>query len=469
MTKRAVAILSRRARLLLWRVGSAAAAAALLLLATAQVVAAAVTSAPPARGDHRQLAFPGAEGYGKYTQGGRGGRIIAVTTLADSGPGSLRACIDATGPRVCIFHVGGVIRFTTTRPIISHPYITIAGQTAPGGGILLTHNGGDGLTPLVIKNTHDVIVRYVRIRPDKRAKSREANDAITVENASNVVLDHVSGSWALDENMNTWGPTDHVTISWSIFAEGIPRHDKCALLANKGPESIHISFIKNICAHNGDRNPDINYSPTSCVEVINNVLYNANSEFTEVWATFGGTPANVIGNYYKAGPDTTSHAYGILRQTIGAHGVARIYAKGNYFGRKVHPLLPGTSAVLQSKPVCPLQTSVLSAQKAYAEVTAHAGALPRDAFDQKIVWDVLNRKGKIVHKAGPLPPIAHGTAPKDSDGDGMPDDWEKAHGSNPNVYDPWADADGNGWSNLDDYLNDLSNRLVASSSSGTKL
>ena len=124
------------------------------------------------------LAFPGAEGHGMYTVGGHGGKIIAVTTLDDAGPGSLRACIEATGPRVCIFRVGGVIRFETTRPIIHNPFLTIAGQTAPGGGILLTHAGGTGaLTPLVVKNTHDVIVRHLHVRPDRRGESRTATRA----------------------------------------------------------------------------------------------------------------------------------------------------------------------------------------------------------------------------------------------------------------------------------------------------
>ena len=132
------------------------------------LLAALVGSFPPAAAQPKSIAlmdaFPGAEGYGRHSIGGRGGRIIPVTTLADSGRGSLRACIDARGPRVCIFRVGGVIRYTTKRPMITNPYITIAGQTAPGGGILLTHNGGpDGFTPLVAKNTHDVIIRYIQI------------------------------------------------------------------------------------------------------------------------------------------------------------------------------------------------------------------------------------------------------------------------------------------------------------------
>src|SRR3546814_29938 len=130
------------------------------------------------------------------------------------------------------------------------------------GGILLTHAGGaNGFTPLVVKRTHDVVVRHIRVRTDRNGEERGGNDAFTIEDSSNVILDHVSGSWALDENVNGQGQNDLITVSWSIFAEGIPRHDKCALLASdpRGPQRF--SFVKNLCAHNGDRNPDANFPP----------------------------------------------------------------------------------------------------------------------------------------------------------------------------------------------------------------
>src|SRR3546814_8729972 len=130
------------------------------------------------------------------------------------------------------------------------------------GGILLTHAGGaNGFTPLVVKRTHDVVVRHIRVRTDRNGEERGGNDAFTIEDSSNVILDHVSGSWALDENVNGQGQNDLITVSWSIFAEGIPRHDKCALLASdpRGPQRFR--FVKNLCAHNGDRNPDANFPP----------------------------------------------------------------------------------------------------------------------------------------------------------------------------------------------------------------
>ncbi|HEX7743008.1 MAG TPA: hypothetical protein VF442_11350, partial [Sphingobium sp.] len=217
-------------------------------------------------------AFPGAEGFGRRARGGRGGAIIQVTTLQDHGPGSLRACIEASGPRTCVFRVGGVIRFTTRRPIIRNPYITIAGQTAPGGGILITHGGGaDGFTPIIAKDTHDVIIRHIRVRTDLNGEVRGSNGSFLFENSRNIIFDHVSGAWALDQIMSGYGENDNITVSNSIFTEGIPRHDKCALLGSNPRKPQKISFIRNLCAHNGDRNPDVNFMPLSCIELLNNV------------------------------------------------------------------------------------------------------------------------------------------------------------------------------------------------------
>jgi len=411
------------------------------------------------------LAFKGAEGYGRFAAGGRYGKVIAVTTLADGGPGSLRACIEASGPRVCIFRVAGVIRFTTLRPIIFHPYLTIAGQTAPGGGIVITHNGGpDAFTPLVVKDTHDIIIRDIRVRPDKTGKVREANSAYVIQRSSNVIFDHVSGSWARDENMGLTGQNDSITISWSIFAEGIPRHDKCALLGDDPTGPQHVSFIKNICAHNGDRNPDINFEPSSCVEIINNILYDAQSEYAEIWEEYGGTPVSIVGNYFKAGPSTKKGAPAILRH-IGfvkngyVSGQAAIYLSDNYFDRKLQAQSAGVSDVLVNGPICPLQAVAMPVDQAFEQVLAGAGAFPRDSFDAQIVQDVKDRTGHIIHEPGALPEMAPGTPYVDSDGDGMSDDWERANGTNPNVFDAWGDH-GDGRTNLEAFLDYAHEQLM---------
>jgi hypothetical protein len=408
--------------------------------------------APIARQD--RPAFPGAEGHGRFARGGRDGRIIPVTTLADEGSGSLRACIEAAGPRVCVFRVAGVIRYIRERPIIVHPNLTIAGETAPGDGILITHSGGESaFTPLVVKNTHDVVVRHIRVRTDLPGEQRGANSAFIIENSRNVILDHVSASWALDENVGGYGSNDTITISASIFAEGVPRHDKCALLASdpKGPQRL--SFIRNLCAHNGDRNPDVNFPPGSCVEVINNVLYNASSQFTEVWESYGGTPANIVGNYYRQGPSTAGRAYAIDRPLIGSSGRAHIYQTGNVIDGDRVIFAPVAAQAFVDAPVCPLESTVLDARAAYAQVLDGAGAFPRDPVDARIVDEVRSRTGKIGRDNRVLPALRDGDPYGDADGDGMSDAWELRHGLDPRRNDAWGDVNGNGWANLEEFLN----------------
>lgn len=408
---------------------------------------------PPPQAVAGPLAFAGAVGHGAASKGGRGGKVIIVDTLADGGRGSLRACILAEGPRVCVFRVAGVIRFTSGPPIIANPYITIAGQTAPGGGITLAHGGGArGLTPLLIKNTHDVVVRDIRIRPDIMGLSRAGQDAITIESSHDVIIDHVSASWALDENINTYADVDRITISWSIFAEGIPKHDKCALFGNPVNKPQRLSFIGNLCAHNGDRNPDVNLRPGSCVEIANNVFYDAESQFTEIWETFGGTPVAIVGNVYRKGPSTADHAIGIDLVKIGSTGSARIYRYDNTFEGKFRHVAPLVSAVDQNAPDCPLTIRPVSADEAYRAVLDQAGAFPRDAVDQRLVVEVENRTGHIVKQPGVIPPVAQGQSYPDADEDGMDDRWERLHGTNPGKFDAWQDANGDGVSNLNEFL-----------------
>jgi pectate lyase len=409
-----------------------------------------------------KLAFPGAVGFGAGTIGGRGGRIILVTTLADSGPGSFRACVVADGPRTCIFKVSGVIRFTTAPPVIKTAFLTIAGETAPGGGITLAHAGGpQGFTPLLIKNTNNVIVRDIRSRPNLRGDFPGGNDAITIENSQNIIVDHVSGSWALDENINGHRQNDNVTISASIFAEGITPHDKCGLLGSDPTGPQKFSFIGNLCAHHGDRNPDLNFSPHSCVEILNNVFYNAGGQFTEIWESYGGTWANIAGNTYRGGPDTSGSAIAIDRQQIGSTGAAKVWLSDNVFDGQFVPLAPSLSQIISSQPVCPLSTALQPAGVAFATVLQTAGAFPRDSFDLRIVDEVQTRRGHIVSTAGPMPSLATGPAYPDRDSDGMSDSWEIANRTNPGVADSWGDANGDGLANLEAFLDFAHRRKMA--------
>lgn len=430
------------------RSGLATLGAALLLGvgATAACTAQLPVAAPP------NNAFPGAQGFGRTSIGGRGGKIVPVTTLADAGPGSLRACIDAVGPRVCVFRVGGVIRFTTKRPIIRNPFLTIAGQTAPGGGILLTHAGGDlALTPLVIENAHDIIIRHLRIRTDRRGTIRGSNSAITIVNSRRVMIDHVSTSWSLDENVGGFRQNDEITIANSILAEGVPRHDKCALLSDDPTGPQRLSFVRNLCAHNGDRNPDINVRPGSCIEVLNNILYDGVVEFTEIWESRGGSSASVVGNYYRAGPSTSPAAHALVHQTVGSQVRARLFESGNVFDGVARGS-PTLATILVAAPPCPLTFAPLEAHDAYARVLAGSGAFPLDAVDRRLVGEVAARTGAIVTGPGQLPPIANGTPYPDQDRDGMDDNWERANRADPTRFDAWTRVTGSQWTNLDRFL-----------------
>jgi pectate lyase len=432
---------------------------AVLLLALAGCSGAGSESrAQPVQGDP---AFPGAVGYGAAAKGGRGGRIIAVDTLADSGPGSLRACIDASGPRTCIFRVSGLIRFTSRPPMIANPYLTIAGQTAPGGGIVIAHAGGEeGRTPILIKNTHDIVIRHIRVRNDREGTHRGSEDSFTIENSRQVIIDHVSASWARDELINGYGDNDWITISNSIFAEGIPRHDKCALLASDPKEPQHLSFIANICAHNGDRNPDLNFPPKSCAEVINNILYNGQSEFAEIWESFGGVPVSLIGNSFIAGRNTRPETVGVARNVMGSKGLAKVYLADNRFDGDFVHVSPLLAEAQVDHPPCPPTIAPEKAGDAYKAVLNDAGAFPRDPFDRRIVKQVRERKGHIVKQPGVIDEPAPGMAYPDADGDGMDDQWEAQHGADPRKADSWGDADGDGVANLDQFLDQRARDLT---------
>lgn len=406
-------------------------------------------------------AFPAAIGYGATALGGRGGKIVQVTTLEDRVEGSLRSCLEADGRRTCVFRVAGVFRFSGKPPIVRNPFLTIAGQTAPGGGVTIAHDGSaEARTPLIFKNTHDIVVRQLRVRNDRIGGERGSEDSITIENSSRIVIDHVSASWARDELINGYGDNDLVTISNSMFSYGIPKHDKCALLGSDPRNSQKFSFIGNVCAHSGDRNPDINFRPASCVEILNNIFFNAQSEFAEIWESYGGTPVSLAGNIFKAGPNSSAHSVGVIRQTVGSTGMSSIYLDDNRFLGEFNHVDASIEAARQPRPICPLTIKPMPASNAFDDVLAKAGAWPRDAIDLHVVGDVRNGTGKIVSAPGAIPPIAPGTPYPDSDADGMDDAWESSHGAKVGIFDPWADSDEDGVPNLDAFLDHLDRKLL---------
>jgi len=219
--------------------------------------------------------FPGAEGFGTRTPAGRGGSILKVTTLADGGPGSLRDALEQPEPRIVVFRIGGTIELKDPL-FINHPFITVAGQTAPGGGICLK-NAGLNIT------THDVLVQHLRIRPGIEGDvTPEDNDAVAilgwhgqVDGASHVVLDHISASWGEDETISVWYGAHDITISNCIISEALnkARHQKrthsAGLLIGDG--SYHVSVHHCLLAHNDFRNPLISSGGTH--DIVNNVIY----------------------------------------------------------------------------------------------------------------------------------------------------------------------------------------------------
>ena len=373
-------------------------------------------------------------------------------------PGSLRAAIEAEGPRTIVFRVAGTIELKAPL-VVTNPYVTIAGQTAPGGGVCLKNFG------LTVSNTHDVIIQHLRVRPGDAA--RRALDALSVGRSQNVIIDHCSTSWAIDEVLSVTGEsTTNVTVQWCFITESL--HDSWH---EKGPHGMgsliradgDITFHHNLYAMHNARSPRPGtYGDPSGIrfDFRNNVIYN--------WGGGAGytakDPANMnyIGNYIKPGPAVKHDAH--IAFSVGGE-TTRIYPARNVLvdGRKTfrrdwriianeQPL----NKLRRPIPAAPVRTS--SAKRAYARVLNEAGAtLPqRDAVDARINEDVRKLRGAIINsqdEVGGWPCLAPGTPPIDRDRDGMPDAWETAHSLDPlDPTDRASDADHDGYTNLEEYI-----------------
>lgn len=436
-------------------------------------------------------AFPGAEGFGMYTVGGRGGRVLEVTNLNDSGPGSLRAACEAEGPRTVVFRVSGTIALEDELRI-KNGHITIAGQTAPGDGICLKNYQ-------LKLSADEIILRYLRIRPgDEHCKEQ---DALGGE-GTNIIVDHCSTSWAVDETLS-FNKAKNLTVQWCMVTESLT--DSCHAKGKHGYGGLWGggSFHHNLLAHHSSRNPRASGNENSgLLDYRNNVVYNwgFNSAYGgELW------PRNWVNNYYKYGPATNPKVR--MRIFLQKDPRGKMYCRGNYVWdypkitqdnwKGVHYAEDGeaTEATLRvdaEYPAAPVTTH--SAEEAYELVLAHAGcSLRRDAVDARIVEEVrtgtahfgatskdcwidpliksmqplLERvplvprpggKGIIdsQKEVGGWPELRSEPAPSDRDHDGMPDEWERARGLNPDdATDGARDDDGDGYTNLEDYLNSL--------------
>ena len=431
------------------------------------------------------LAFPGAEGFGRYAQGGRGGDVYAVTNLNDSGLGSLREGIrSATGPRTIVFETSGTIELKS-RLVLDKSAITIAGQTAPGDGITLKD------FTFQIKGATNVIVRYLRVRlgdEHKAVGAKGGDDALNTDDIDRLILDHCSLSWAIDgtHDLRRGG---NVTVQWCILSEALNRslHSKVehAMCASYRDLSGNISLHHNLFSTCRDRHPTLGSAqqpPQHIVDFRNNVIYNWSASGT---ANFADHFINCLKNLWRPGPMTDPAKLPIAMKG-GLPDLAKGHMSGNVFeGREdltrdnyaaldFHRWLHEGSNYKYRGQVADWATVTSPVREADAPrtqpaseaaelVLARAGASRhRDGVDQRVTDNVRQRQGKLIDsqsEVGGWPVLRSKPAPIDTDHDGMPDDWEKAHHLDPNnPADGALEANHDGYTNLEDYLNSLVTR-----------
>ena len=428
---------------------------------------------PPKLPDGRQRAFPTAEGFGAGARGGRGGTAIFVTNTADKGPGSLRACIDAAGPRTCVFRVSGTIMLDTRSLVIRNPYLTIAGETAPGDGIAI-RNGPGQLRPSIEILTHDVIVRHLRLRPGPHIVAACCSGALGLygKDATDIILDHISASWGSDETIDSEDATN-VTLQWSFVTEplldGGPGKDNRArnmLMTKGGNLSVH----HNLFAFGKFRNPLFQTSaPSMAADVVNNVLYSPVWDyvigFSDRWAP---VRANVVGNYKIEGKRTIADHL-VYAFEEGGHGFSFYLADNIDETYRADDTIADDEVIAEemrrsvtSTPIEVAEVRAAPPRQAYDDVLSMAGATRpvRDAVDERIVDAVRTRKGSLLksspEKVGGWPVLASAPPPPDGDEDGVADDWELSVGLAPSdPQDAQMDLDGDGWTNLEEYLHEL--------------
>ena len=475
-------------------------------------------------------AFPGAEGGGMYTAGGRGGKVLVVTNLNDDGPGSFRWACEQGGARIIVFNVSGII-WLKTPIILRAPYVTIAGQTAPGDGVCIAGQSFQ-------VNTHDVIVRHMRFRRGStNVWYRE--DSFGGNPVGNIMIDHCSCEWGLDENISFYRhmfdmgdgkpsrkePTVNVTIQNTISAKGLDTYNH-AFGSTIGGENT--TFMRNLWADNTGRNPSIGWG--GVFNFVNNVIYNWVHRTAD-----GGefsTMSNFINNYYKPGPLTPKDSpvgYRIVKSESRSQKLfpyaqyGRVYAIGNIMegnervtkdnwdggiqtSDKDGKLNPDELALMKSNEPFPMaHMTILPSEKTFDYVLENVGAtLPtRDIVDERIINEVRTGEAYYVKKLPKDNPYGdhwgmrdrsknedglfkYRRLPKDSykkgiitdprqmggypeykgeprvdtDGDGMPDDWEIAAGLNPNdPSDANGDCTGDGYTNIEKYINGISTKV----------
>jgi hypothetical protein len=394
--------------------------------------------------------FPGAEGFGTKTQAGRRGQIVKVTNLNDSGSGSLRHAVNVLEPRTIVFEVGGTIELSTDL-VVDTPYVTIAGQTAPSPGITLK---GAGLKI----QSHDVLAQHLRVRvgDSLNGPDPEGRDGIQISGAEtfNIVLDHISASWAIDENGSTWAGAHDITIRHSIFSESLHRsiHPKGAhgngFLVGQGTRNL--AMIGNLFAHNADRNPRV--KGNSSVIILNNVMYN-NKNNLVIGSDDGPALVSVVGNVFINGPDMTSGRRMIDVYPPSSSVGTKVFHHDNHFNVPEEEVWGFTTTFdpSVSEPVVWWTgLDVKTNDTVEAWVLANVGARPedRDAIDSRVIGSVNNRGGRII------------------DSQTETGGWEISQPvRRPLILpeDPYNDDDRDGYTNLEEFLHSMSARIEGNS------
>lgn len=428
---------------------------------------AGVTPVPAQQSDSLP-AFPGAEGFGMYTAGGRGGRVIRVTNLNTSGPGSLQEACNTPGPRIVVFDTSGVIPGQVGIP---HGQITILGQTAPAPGITLRGMLYTPWDPTGQARYSDIVIRFLRIRPDPIPGVTWA-DAIQFSGVRRCVLDHISCSWASDETVDIFSSAE-MTVQWCAIEEsditGHPEGMHGYGMIN-GPEGGWVSVHHNLFAHHSRRSPAISNGPS---DIRNNVVYNFKDGFLHDNQP-NDKGYNIIGNYYKTGPDWSS-PYPFCFWGTTSYYLRDNYMHGRgagYTGMIQDPWaeaakMPGLLAYANQgrmagaeTPVPPVTTH--SPQEAFELVLEQAGCFPRDSVSRRTVNEVRTTTG-LWGRRDPgnlLAGMPVGTREVDSDGDGMPDWWERSRGLNPADSADHARVMPSGYTAIEEYANLLAERLI---------
>jgi len=461
---------------------SCAAAVALCLLAMPAPVAAAQSV----------KAFPTAEGFGANAVGGRGGRVLEVTNLDDSGSGSLRSCMEASGPRIVVFRVSGTITLKSAIRV-STPYLTVAGQTSPGGVQIKGTGEPDGDWGVwCVNGAHDIILRHLRVRMGGNMKHDAGNNILFYGTAEpgvhDVIVDHCSVSWGSDTQLDWYGSyLDRATFQWNVIGECFMGQH---IGGNRAPKNITLHH--NLYANLGSRTPLMQHADV--FDFRNNVIYNWSGNNASVFGQFALNSSafgNVINNLWLAGPEGGYPYLNVgnggpvrIDGSAAEEGGTKLYLAGNWgprcptgctndwIGHGVNTWDyyelnhdGSTHLVKQTQydarapfPAPPVTVDPVSNLLDKVLATVGASRPSRDAIDQRIIRSVRDRTGSSrVNTTGPWPDLATGAPapPADSDHDGMPDAWEKSQGLDPNNPADGAALASNGYTNLENYLNEL--------------